>query len=590
MELIDRERNGETVNSVLMRKITDQYVALGLGVDEEGEEAMVQSTLGVYKTYFEEGFLARTADYYRAESSAFLSSNSVTEYMKKVQGRLEEEEKRMQTYLHESTYEELFGTCERIMIAEHVDKMHAEFPGLLEQEQLADLNNMYELLSRIPDGLAPLRVILKEHIKSQGLKALETEGEQVKEPKSYVTCLQRTHRRYEDLVARAFAKDASFSKALDDACREFMNDNCVTQASPKGPVVSPELLAKYTDMLLKKSSTETDDLDSLLDGVMVVFKFLDNQDVYQKFYSKHLSFRLVAGASVSDDAESGMISRLKALCGYEYSARFQRMFQDVGNSKELNAKFVDWWKKSDLAMPVRDPHVLVLTSNCWPFKANVAVKLPQQLQAVVDKFETFYKDQHSGRKLDYVWSQSKGEVVTLYTKDKKTKKPTRYTLTAFTTQIAILSAFNMTPVHTLESLGEVTGIEAAQLKMLTDQLLKMKLLKLTGAEFAVALEFTYKRPRVNIAMTPKAESRAEDQAVHQMVLEDRKIEIKATLVRVMKARRRLEHQRLIEETIKLLSARFTPDVKAIKKQIAAVMDEEYIERDGDSRSTYLYKA
>ena len=82
MDLIDRERNGETVNSVLMRKITDQYVALGLGVDEEGEEAMVQSTLGVYKTYFEKDFLARTADYYRAESSAFLAGNSVTEYMK----------------------------------------------------------------------------------------------------------------------------------------------------------------------------------------------------------------------------------------------------------------------------------------------------------------------------------------------------------------------------------------------------------------------------------------------------------------------------------------------------------------------------
>lgn len=44
---------------------------------------------------------------------------------------------------------------------------------------------------------------------------------------------------------------------------------------------------------------------------MVVFKFIDDKDVFQKFYSKMLAKRLVGQLSASDDAESSMISKLK---------------------------------------------------------------------------------------------------------------------------------------------------------------------------------------------------------------------------------------------------------------------------------------
>ena len=46
---------------------------------------------------------------------------------------------------------------------------------------------------------------------------------------------------------------------------------------------------------------------------ILVFKYVDEKDVFQKFYSKMLAKRLIHGLSVSDDAESGMISRLKVL-------------------------------------------------------------------------------------------------------------------------------------------------------------------------------------------------------------------------------------------------------------------------------------
>ena len=45
---------------------------------------------------------------------------------------------------------------------------------------------------------------------------------------------------------------------------------------------------------------------------MILFKYIEDKDVFQKFYSKMLAKRLVQQNSTSDDAEASMISKLKA--------------------------------------------------------------------------------------------------------------------------------------------------------------------------------------------------------------------------------------------------------------------------------------
>lgn len=72
---------------------------------------------------------------------------------------------------------------------------------------------------------------------------------------------------------------------------------------------------------------------------MTVFKFVEDKDVFQKFYSKNLAKRLVNGVSISDDAEAGMISKLKDACGFEFTNKLQRMFTDMSISKDLNEAF-----------------------------------------------------------------------------------------------------------------------------------------------------------------------------------------------------------------------------------------------------------
>jgi hypothetical protein len=67
------------------------------------------------------------------------------------------------------------------------------------------------------------------------------------------------------------------------------------------------------------------EIEETLLNIMIVFKYIEDKDVFQKFYSKNLARRLVNEQSSSDQMEAEMISQLKTACGTEYTNKLQRM-------------------------------------------------------------------------------------------------------------------------------------------------------------------------------------------------------------------------------------------------------------------------
>lgn len=269
LRLIERQRNGETIDQGLVKKVVDSFVSLGLD-----ESDIMKVSHEVYREHFEQPFLQGTEKYYRQESETFLAENSVPDYLKKAEERLREEEDRVERYLNTNTRKGLITKCEHVLIREHSERMWESFQELLDYDKDEDLQRMYALLARIPEGLEPLRKKFEEHVKKAGQSAvakLVGEGNDATntevDPKAYVDALLEVHHKNAETVARSFRGEAGFVASLDKACREFVNRNAATGTST---TKSPELLAKHADALLRKNNkmAEDEDLESALNKVV----------------------------------------------------------------------------------------------------------------------------------------------------------------------------------------------------------------------------------------------------------------------------------------------------------------------------------
>ncbi|KAJ6643792.1 Cullin-1 [Pseudolycoriella hygida] len=589
LKLIERERNGEPINSLLVSGVIGCYVELGLNEENPNTRA---PNLTVYTESFENVFIEDTERFYINESVEFLRINPVTEYMKRVEQRLQEEQKRVRTYLHESSGTRLSKTCEKVLIEKHLENFRSEFQNLLNSDKYNDLGRMYDLVSRIPEGLTELKKVLEDHIYQQGTGALESCYEAaINDPKLYVNTILDVHKKYHGLVSTSFKNDNGFVSALDKACGKFINTNAVTVAS-KSPMKSAELLAKCCDLLLKKSSKnpEENELEEALNDCMVVFKYIEDKDVVRSFYSKMLAKRLVHHTSASDDAESSMISKLKQACGYEYTVKLQRMFQDIGTSKTLNVRYREFLRNEEIT-PDIDFSIQVLSSGSWPFNQSYSFSMPSQLERPYKQFNDYYTSAHSGRKLNWLYQMCKGDLVTNCFKNK-------YTFQASTFQMAVLLQFNDQLSFTVQQIQTNTGINEDQLIQIIQILLKTKLLTSSDDESNITRSsvvelfenYKNKKLRININVPLKTEQKVEQENTQKTIEEDRKLEIQAAIVRIMKTRKVYQHMMLVGEVISILATRFKPKIPLIKKCIDTLIEKEYLERVENQKDTYSYLA
>ena len=91
--------------------------------------------------------------------------------------------------------------------------------------------------------------------------------------------------------------------------------------------------------------------------------------------------------------------------------------------------------------------------------------------------------------------------------------------------------------------------------------------------------FTDKARRIKVPMIAAKITQDEKNSTMASVDEDRKHAIEAAIVRIMKTRKTLEHQKLVLEASNQLLRHFKPDPKQIKKRIEELIAREYLERD-----------
>ncbi|WOK93273.1 cullin-3A-like [Canna indica] len=574
LELIHKERTGEVIDRGLMRNITKMLMDLGSSV---------------YQEDFENPFLDVSASFYSGESQQFIECCDCGEYLKKAERRLNEEIERVSHYLDANTEQNITCVVEKEMIANHMKRLiHMENSGLVNMlldDKYGDLSRMYNLFRRVAEGLSTIRDLMTLHLRENG-KQLVTDPERLKDPVDFVQQLLNEKDKYDKIITAAFNSDKTFQNALNSSFEYFINLNNR----------SPEFISLYVDDKLRKGlkGVSEEDVEIVLDKVMMLFRYLQEKDVFEKYYKQHLAKRLLSGKTVSDDAERSLLIKLKTECGYQFTSKLEGMFTDMKTSQDTMQGF--YANQGPEAADSPSLTVQVLTTESWPTQPTITCNLPAEILSVCEKFRAYYLGTHTGRRLTWQTNMGTADLKAVFGDGQK------HELNVSTYQMCVLMLFNSVDRLSCKEIEQATAIPFQDLKRCLQSLACVRGKNILCKDpmskdiseddhFSVNDKFISKFFKVKIGtVATQKESEPEKQETRQRVEEDRKPQIEAVIVRIMKARRVSDHNSIVTEVTKQLLPRFMPNLVVIKKRIESLIEREFLERDKDDRKLYRYLA
>ena len=203
--------------------------------------------------------------------------------------------------------------------------------------------------------------------------------------------------------------------------------------------------------------------------------------------------------------------------------------------------------------------------------------------------EDEYTKKHNGRELQWLWNHGKSEVKANLAR--RGKPPFIFTVT--NVQLMILLAFNKATTLTFSELHETVGVAQHVFEAHLAPFTKFKLLEQNPPDaasfnapnttFTIVSEYKSKKLKVNFVSTIKNEQKQEEVDTTREIDESRKNYLTASIVRIMKARKTMKHNDLVNEVLLQAHLRFKAKLIDLKRAIEYLLDKEYIARcDGDS--------
>lgn len=607
-DMVTRDRNGEKFNISLVRGLVRCFVELGSAEKDDQK-------LQIYKKHFEHAFLDETEAYYRQEAQDFLALNGIPTYLEHVNTRLNQERHRCEVdagSIDPSTLNALMQRMFQVLIVEHVTKIVVEIPQLLTDGKVGSLMLAYQLLKHIDPalGIEPFKDVFQEHIVKAGRIQIDKtiHGDKT-DPKAYVESILQCHATYTKIIEEAFDRDVAFTARLDKAAHIFINNNRATEAAAtrgkgkregtnQAAQESSRLLAKFCDEVFRDKKTDAEIIRStLVGGATKLFLYLECEDVFNNYYQKDFSHRLLSGKA-NHEAERDVISSLKGKCGRDFARKLQEMFKDMQISKELDKEY---GKKASKPKEACVSGAMVLTRAHWPsVKLGKPLKLPSAMQASLDHFKSFYTSKHAMKKLNWVMAKSRGELETVGLRG-------QHKIQCSAHQMAILCLFNRKTAEL--SIGEIiTALDAGESVFYIHAVLetlvsKYKLLEGGPKKTKVAdmpadtvlklnkkWKIKSKRLDINISLKVKGVSAEtlEQAETFAEIQRAREVTIQCTIVKQMKslAGKSMKHTALEGAVVSML--KFNPDTRMLKKQIQWLIEEQYMDRVEGDTSSYIY--
>ncbi|KAL4945657.1 hypothetical protein BDV06DRAFT_184203 [Aspergillus oleicola] len=639
--MIQLERSGHMIDRPLIRHCI--YMLEGLYETEAEEESSK-----LYLTSFEPDYIETSTAFYEAEGKRLLETADAATFCAVAFDRIAEEKERCLytvSHLSETKIKDVLDNeLIRKNLAEVINFEGTGVRVMLDQDRADTLGRIYTLSARVDPKKAHLVEAVQKRIVEMGQeintasialaqapgpskptkasaeqkdKKEDKEKEKEKEkPVNQVTSsaikwvddILALKKKFDDIWNKSFQSDQVLQSAITASFSSFINST--TRSS--------EFLSLFFDENLKKGiKGKTDnEVDALLDNGITLLRYIKDKDLFEVYYKKHLSRRLLMKRSVSMDVERQMISKMKMEVGNQFTQRLEAMFRDMTISEDLTGSYKQYVQQmGDPDQKRLDLDINVLTSTMWPMEimsnardghVELPCNYPKEVEIVKQSFEKFYLSKHSGRKISWQPSMGTADIRAIF--HKSNGKTQRHELNVSTYAMIVLLLFNDVPAGeslTYEEIQARTNIPDNDLIRNLQSLAvapKTRVLKKDPMskdvkptdKFFFNNDFSSPFMKVRIGVVSGSANKVENQdqrkETEKKMHEERGASIEAAIVRIMKQRKKLIHSNLISEVLSQLSSRFVPDVNMIKKRIESLIDREYLERISEDPPEYGYVA
>lgn len=229
--------------------------------------------------------------------------------------------------------------------------------------------------------------------------------------------------------------------------------------------------------------------------------------------------------------------------------------------------------------------VKIITKGSWPYEEepfDLSI-LPKGLQDIANQFQNFYTNKYKGRKIVFTANCGLVNIKANYESKKREFLVSPY-------QMCILCLFNYNSNLTLEEIIKKTRINNEnELKIHIESLLEFKILIKKDDLYSINMNFTHRNYKMEVPIIRKSiEIIPKMEESQEILFIERKHVVEACIIRIMKARKTMEHNSLTNEVLKYCSINtFVPTSVMIKQCIESLITKDYLER-GNEINCYSY--